>query len=248
MKKIIIALTLFALPAFSLASGGEGFHLQTAPIDLHNKASLQKGAKLYVNYCMGCHSLEHQRYNRMARDIGLTDDQVKDNLIFTGAKVGELMKNAMPKSDAKRWFGVVPPDLTLIARSRGTDYLYTYLQTFYLDPTRPFGVNNAAFPNAGMPHVLWQLQGMQKPVYEVHKDKKTGVETKTLTGFELVQPGSMSPPEFKEAMADLVNFLAYVGEPIQLERQRIGIWVVLFLFLASVVFYLLKKEYWRDIH
>ncbi len=249
MKKIIVAITLLALPALSLAAGGEGYPLERAPLDLHNKASLQKGAKLYVNYCMGCHSLEHQRYNRLARDIGLTDDQVKQNLIFTGAKVGELMKNAMPKTDAKQWFGVVPPDLTLIARSRGTDYLFTYLQTFYLDPTRPFGVNNAVFPNAGMPHVLWELQGWQKPVYEVHKAKEKGApETKALTGFELVQPGSMSPPEFREAMADLVNFLSYVGEPAQLDRQRIGIWVVLFLALASFIFYLLKKEYWKDIH
>lgn len=247
MKKIIVALAFLALPALGIAAGGEGYPLQVAPIDLHNKASLQKGARLFVNYCMGCHSLEHQRYNRMARDIGLTDEQVKSNLIFTGAKVGELMKNAMPKSDAKQWFGVAPPDLTLMARSRGVDYLYTYLQTFYLDPTRPFGVNNVVFPNAGMPHVLWELQGLQKPVYEVHKDK-TGHETKTLKGFELVQPGSMSPPEFKEAMVDLVNFLAYVGEPIQLQRQSLGIWVVLFLFLASVVFYLLKKEYWKDVH
>ncbi|MGB2682310.1 MAG: cytochrome c1 [Candidatus Competibacter sp.] len=249
MKKIIVAITLLALPALSLAAGGEGYPLERAPLDLHNKASLQKGAKLYVNYCMGCHSLEHQRYNRLARDIGLTDEQVKQNLIFTGAKVGELMKNAMPKTDAKQWFGVVPPDLTLIARSRGTDYLFTYLQTFYLDPTRPFGVNNAVFPNAGMPHVLWELQGWQKPVYEVHKAKEKGApETKALTGFELVQPGSMSPPEFREAMADLVNFLSYVGEPAQLDRQRIGIWVVLFLALASFIFYLLKKEYWKDIH
>ena len=247
MKKIIIALAFLALPGLSLASGGEGYPLEKAPIDLHDKASLQKGAKLFVNYCMGCHSLEHQRYNRMARDIGLTDDQVKENLIFTGAKVGDTMKNAMPKSDAKRWFGVTPPDLTVIARARGVDYLYTYLQTFYQDPTRPFGVNNAAFPNAGMPHVLWQLQGMQKPVYEVHKDPE-GHEAKVLKGFELVQPGSMSPPEFKEAMGDLVNFLAYVGEPIQLKRQSVGIWVLLFLALTTVVFYLLKKEYWKDVH
>lgn len=247
MKKIIIALAFLALPASSMAATGAGYPLQAAPIDLHNKASLQKGARLYVNYCMGCHSLEHQRYNRMARDIGLTEDQVRENLIFTNAKVGDLMKNAMPKTDAKRWFGVIPPDLTVIARSRGVDYLYTYLQTFYLDPTRPFGVNNAVFPNAGMPHALWELQGWQKPVYEVHKDQG-GNEIKILKGFELVQPGSMSPPEFKEATADLVNFLAYVGEPIQLERQWIGIWVIVFLLIASVVFYLLKKEYWKDVH
>jgi len=247
MKKIILALAVLALPALSVASGGEGYHLMTAPIDSHNKASLQRGAKLFVNYCMGCHSLEHQRYNRMARDIGLTDEQVKENLIFTGAKVGDTMKNAMNKSEAKGWFGVVPPDLTLIARSRGVDYLYTYLLTFYEDPSRPFGVNNAAFPNAGMPHVLWELQGMQKPIYEKHKNAE-GHEVETLTGFELVQPGSMNPPQFKESMADLVNFLSYVGEPIKLERQRIGVWVILFLALAFVVFYLLKKEYWKDVH
>ncbi|HOW76849.1 MAG TPA: cytochrome c1 [Candidatus Competibacteraceae bacterium] len=246
MKKIIVALAFLALPGLSFASAA-GYPLMKAPIDLHNQASLQKGAKLFVNYCMGCHSLEYQRYNRMARDIGLTDEEVRNNLIFTGAKVGDTMKNAMPKAAAKQWFGVTPPDLTVIARSRGVDYLYTYLQTFYKDPTRPFGVNNAVFPNAGMPHVLWQLQGMQEPVFTQHEDA-AGTEVKTLTGFKLTQPGSMSPPEFKEAMADLTNFLAYVGEPIKLERQRIGIWVLLFLALATVVFYLLKKEYWKDVH
>ena len=246
MKKIIVALAFLALPGLSFAAAA-GYPLMKAPIDLHNQASLQKGAKLFVNYCMGCHSLEYQRYNRMARDIGLTDEQVRDNLIFTGAKVGDTMKNAMPKTAAKQWFGVTPPDLTVIARSRGVDYLYTYLQTFYKDSTRPFGVNNAVFPNAGMPHVLWELQGMQEPVFTLHKDA-AGTEVKTLTGFKLTQPGSMSPPEFKEAMADLTNFLAYVGEPIKLERQRLGIWVLLFLALATVVFYLLKKEYWKDVH
>ena len=246
MKKILLALALLILPGLTLAAS-EGYPLMKAPIDPHDKASLQRGAKLFVNYCMGCHSLEHQRYNRMARDIGLTDEQVRENLIFTGAKVGDTMKNAMPKGAAKQWFGVTPPDLTVISRSRGVDYLYTYLQTFDQDSTRPFGVNNAAFPNAGMPHVLWELQGMQKPVFETHKDAEGNV-IKTLKGFELAQPGKLSPPEFKEAMADLVNFLAYVGEPIKLERQRIGIWVLLFLGLAFVVFYLLKKEYWKDVH
>lgn len=247
MKKTIVALAFLALPGLSLASGEEGHPLQKAPIDLHNKASLQKGAKLFVNYCIGCHSLEHQRYNRMARDIGLTDDQVKDNLIFTGAKIGDTMKTAMPKGEAKQWFGVAPPDLTLIARSRGVDYLYTYLQTFYRDPTRPFGVNNLAFPNAGMPHVLWELQGMQEPVYETHKNRE-GTEVKVLKELKLTQPGSLSPPEYKEAMADLVNFLAYVGEPVQLKRQSLGVWVLLFLGLMFAVFYLLKKEYWKDVH
>lgn len=247
MKKTIFALALLAVPGLTLAAGDGGFPLQKAPIDMSNQASLQKGAKLFVNYCMGCHSLEHQRYNRLARDIGLTDEQVRENLIFTGAKVGETMKNAMPKADAKQWFGVVPPDLTLIARSRGVDYLFTYLQTFYVDPTRPFGVNNAVFPNAGMPHVMWDVQGMQEPVFTKHKDA-AGTETQVLTSLKLTQPGSMTAPEFKEAMGDLTNFLAYVAEPIQQERKRIGIWVMLFLALTTVVFYLLKKEYWKDVH
>jgi ubiquinol-cytochrome c reductase cytochrome c1 subunit len=172
---------------------------------------------------------------------------VKNNLIFTGAKVGETMKNAMPKADAKRWFGVTPPDLSVIARSRGVDYLYTYLLTFYQDATRPYGVNNAAFPNSGMPHVLWELQGMQKAVFNTHKDSE-GHETHVIKGFELTQPGALSPPQYREAMVDLVNFMSYVGEPAQLERQRVGIWVILFLGLTIGVFYLLKKEYWKDVH
>ena len=260
MKKTLIALAFLALPNLGLAAGGGGFALYPAPIDLHDQASLQRGAKLFVNYCMGCHSLEYQRYNRLARDIGLTDEQVQQNLIFTGSvvqtpqsvtfnpsKVGETMRNAMPKVAAKGWFGVTPPDLSLIARSRGVDYLYTYLLTFYQDPTRPFGVNNAAFPNAGMPNMLRDLQGLQKPVYTVHQDHD-GKEVKTLSGFELVQPGSLSPAEFRTVAADLVNFLAYVGEPIQLKRQRVGLWVLLFLIVFALpAFYLLKKEYWKDI-
>jgi ubiquinol-cytochrome c reductase cytochrome c1 subunit len=246
MKKILITLAFLALPGLSLAAG-PGYPLSPAPIDPHNKASLQRGAQLFVNYCMGCHSLEHQRYNRMARDIGLTDEQVQDNLIFTGARVGETMKNAMAKDDARSWFGVAPPDLSLIARSKGVDYLYTFLLTFYEDPSRPFGANNAAFPNTGMPHVLWDLQGMQRAIVETHTDAE-GNETEVITGFQLAQPGSMSPPEYREAAADLVNFLSYVGEPYYLERQRIGVWVILFLGLALVVFYLLKKEYWKDVH
>lgn len=247
MKKVFAACTLLVLPSLGFASGGAGYPLEHAPINVGDKASLQRGAKAFVQYCMGCHSLEHQRYNRFGKDVGLTEDQVKESLIVTGAKVGETMKNAMPKADAKRWFGVVPPDLTVIARARGVDYLYTYLLTFYEDPTRPFGVNNPVFPNAGMPHVLWELQGTQKAVFETHKDSD-GNETKTIKSFELVQKGSLSAPEYKKLVADLVNFLSYVGEPIQLERQRIGLWVMLFLGIAFIVFYALKKEYWKDVH
>ena len=247
MKKLIVTIAFMALPGLVLAAGGGGYHLDRAPIDLSNQASLQRGAALFVNYCMGCHSAEYQRYNRMARDIGLTDEQVKENLIFTGAKVGDTMQNAMPKENAKRWFGAAPPDLTVIARARGVDYLYTYLRTFYLDESRPYGVNNAAFPAVGMPHVLWQLQGWQKPVYETVKDA-SGEDKQVIEGFEIVTPGSMSPSQFDSAMADLVNFMAYIAEPIQLERKRLGWWVLGFLVICFAVFYPLKKEYWKDVH
>lgn len=248
MRKIIVATVLACLPVLTLAAGAEGYHLDHAPVDLSNKASLQRGAQLFVNYCMGCHSAQYQRYNRLAKDLGLSDDQVRNNLIFTaGAKVGDTMKNAMPKENAKKWFGAAPPDLSLIARSRGVDYIYTYLRTFYLDDTRPWGVNNVVFPSVGMPHVLWELQGWQMPVFETMTDGE-GHEKKVIAGVELVKQGSMSPPEFDAAMADLVNFLSYVGEPMQLERKRLGVWVLAFLIVAFVVFYFLKKEYWKDVH
>ncbi len=246
MRKLIIALVFAALPGLAAAAEG-GYPLDKASIDLNNQASLQRGAKLFVNYCMGCHSAESQRYSRMARDIGLSEEEVKNNLIFTGAKVGDTMKNAMPKAEAKKWFGAPPPDLTLIARSRGVDYLYTYLRTFYVDPKRPWGFNNAVFPLVGMPHALADLQGWQKVVVEKTQDVE-GNAVEHITGFELVKPGSLSPPEFDAAMRDLVNFMAYIAEPIKLERQRIGIWVLAFLVLLTAVLYLLKKEYWKDVH
>ncbi len=247
MKKLIL-IVMIMLPGLSLAAGGSGYHLDEAPIDLADQTSLQRGAKLFVNYCMGCHSAHFQRYNRMARDIGLTDKQVLENLIFTaGTKVGDTMQNAMPKVEAKQWFGAAPPDLSVIARARGADYLYTYLRTFYMDDSRPWGVNNAVFPAVGMPHVLWELQGWMKPVFETHEDA-SGEKIEVLVDVEVAQPGSMTVPEFDAAMADLTNFLVYMGEPIRLERQRLGWWVLFYLLIGTVVFYLLKKEYWKDVH
>jgi ubiquinol-cytochrome c reductase cytochrome c1 subunit len=246
MRHALLTLALLIAPPALLAAGA-GYPLDSANIDLHNQASLQRGAKMFVNYCMGCHSAEYQRYGRMARDIGLTEEQVTENLVFTDSKIGDPMKNAMSKEDAKRWFGAPPPDLSVIARARGVDWLYTYLRTFYLDPTRPLGVNNAVFPDVGMPHVLWQLQGWQAPVYETETDAE-GETHEVLHGFELVQPGARNSGEFDRDIRDLVNFLAYMGEPVQLERKALGIKVLLFLVLMTVVFYLLKKEYWRDIH
>jgi len=247
MRTLFIVMLLTVAPGLASAAGAGGYHLDHANIDPANNASLQRGARLFVNYCMGCHSAEHQRYNRFARDAGLTEEQVAENLILTGGKVGERMVNAMPEVDAARWFGAAPPDLTLTARSRGADWLYTYLRTFYRDPSRPFGANNAVFDQVGMPHVLWELQGWQEPIYKTELDAD-GHEKQVLDGFEIVEPGVMSPVEFDRAMRDLVNFMAYIAEPFALERKSIGIKVVLFLILMIVVFYLLKKEYWKDVH
>lgn len=246
MKKQLLAILLLVSPAFALASTG-GVHLDNANIDLANKDSLQRGAKTFVNYCMGCHSAKYQRYNRLARDLGISEEDVMENLMFTGETTGDQMDISMTSAMGKEWFGAAPPDLTLVARVRGNDWLYTYLRTFYQDDSRPFGVNNQVFDNVGMPNVLWQLQGVQKPVYKTVTDD-SGHEHHILERLELVEAGTQSVDEFDRSVRDLVNFLAYMGEPIKLERQSLGIKVMLFLLLFFVVAYLLKKEYWKDIH
>jgi ubiquinol-cytochrome c reductase cytochrome c1 subunit len=213
-------------------------------------AALQNGAKLFVNYCLNCHSAAFMRYNRLT-DIGLTEQQIKDNLLFTSAKVGDTMKAAIDPAQAKEWFGGNPPDLTVIARSRsghggtGADYLYTYLRTYYRDPEKPTGWNNLAFPNVGMPHVLWELQGERQPVVEVRLDH--GKEIRTITGFKQVSPGTMTPRQYDEAMGDLVGFLQWMGEPVQNERFRLGVWVLLFLGLFTVIAWRLNAAYWKDV-
>ncbi len=246
MKKQLLAVLLLIVPVYALASGG-GAHLDKANIDLTNKGSLQRGARTFVNYCMGCHSAKYQRYNRLARDLDISEDDVIENLMFTGDKIGGTMHIAMTKAEGKAYFGAAPPDLTLVARVRGIDWLYTYLRTFYQDDSRPFGVNNKVFPSVGMPNALWQLQGIQEPVYETMTDDD-GHEQKMLEGVELLEAGEQTPEEFDRTVRDLVNFLAYTSEPIKLERQSLGIKVLLFLFVFFIVAYLLKREYWKDIH
>ncbi|NQD39048.1 cytochrome c1 [Permianibacter sp. IMCC34836] len=238
MKKItslFVSLVASAglLAGAAFASGGEE-HLEHANIQPDNLKSLQNGAALYVNYCLGCHSLEHQRYQRMATDLHFDTDVVIQNLMFTGDKIGEQMKIAMRKDDAAKWFGTPPPDLTLVARSRGADWIYTYLKGFYKDDKRPYGVNNTVFPNVGMPHVLQSLQGLQTRTDEGH--------------LELATPGKLNAEEYDNTVRDLVNFLNYVGEPIKAERRFVGVFVVLFLLFFFGVAYLLKKEYWKDVH
>jgi ubiquinol-cytochrome c reductase cytochrome c1 subunit len=245
MNKLIAAFLLATAPLLGLAAGG-GAHLDDADIDVSDQASLQRGAKYFVNYCLSCHSAKFQRYNRLARDLGLTEDEVKENLMFTTDKIGDTMNIAMSPANAEAWFGTAPPDLSLITRARGEDYIYTYLRGFYVDEARPFGVNNVVFKDVGMPHVLWELQGMQKAVFEEVDGQQVVKELVPVEGA--AGQGKMSTEEFDGAMRDLTAFLSYVAEPVQLERKRIGVWVLLFLAVFFVLSYLLKKEYWKDIH
>jgi ubiquinol-cytochrome c reductase cytochrome c1 subunit len=243
MKRLIIASVLFLAPGFGLASSG-GLHLEEANIDLADQESLQRGAKYFVNYCMGCHSLKYMRYNRMGEDLGLDEIQVRKSFIFGDAKPGDLMEGSMRPEDAEKWFGTAVPDLTLVTRWRSADWLYSYLKSFYVDESRPYGVNNALFPDVGMPHVLAGLQGLQKAVYAPAEGDGHGA----LEGFELVQPGTISTEEYDGLVRDLTNFLTYAGEPMKLERQRLGIYVLLFLGVLFILTYALKKEFWKDVH
>ncbi|MBL0485177.1 cytochrome c1 [Aeromonas caviae] len=244
MKRIIFAV-LALLPGLVLASGG-GFPLDKAEYDLSDKASLQRGAATFMNYCAGCHSTQYQRYNRVAADIGIPDDLMKENLVFTGAKIGDLMKSAMSEKDAARWFGAPPPDLTLVARVRGADWIYTYLRSFYVDETRPFGVNNAVFPSVGMPHVLEPLQGTPRAKFETHT--LDGVEMQQVVSIKSDGNGEMNNEEYDQTVLDLVNFLVYSAEPVQQERERMGFWVLGFIAIFFIFTVLLKKEFWRDVH
>jgi len=235
----------FAVAPAAFASEA-GVHLETAHNDVANLASLQRGARNVVNYCYGCHSAQYVRFNRVAADLGLTEEQLQENLMFTGERPSDLMKNAMAPKDAERWFGRAPPDLSLIARAKGTDYLYTFLKSFYVDASRPTGMNNTVLPGAAMPHVLWELQGVQRKV-EVGKADEHGDIEKKHTGFELVVKGKLSAEEFDQFVRDTVNFLDYIGEPMQLQRRKLGTSVLMFLLVFFGFTYYLKKEYWKDV-
>ncbi len=252
-----IAVLLFFLLKAAAGGGHHGVPLQKADINLDNKASLQRGFKYVVNYCLSCHAASYARFNRVGRDLGISDKQLKENLIFTSnergeqSKVGDLMKVAIPKTYAKEAFGTVPPDLSLLTRSRGADWIYTYLKSFYRDDSRPFGVNNLVFPDVGMPHVLWELQGWQEKVTHnaggEHAEDGHGENHETVT-LELVEPGKLTPAEYDQVARDITNFMAYLAEPVQQQRKRIGFFVLLYLALFFVVAYFLKKEYWKDVH
>ena len=246
MKKYLAIVLLALIPVCAFAAGGHGVHLDHANIDPDNKQSLQRGASLFVNYCLSCHSASLMRYEHMGNDLGIDEKLVSENLIFTGGKVGDLMTVATAPDDAKIWFGTVPPDLTVIARARGVDWLYTYLRSFYRDDARHIGTNNLVFPDVGMPNVLWELQGIQEPVITTIKEDD-GTELKVVE-LELVEQGTLTPVEFDRTVRDLVNFLDYLGEPAKHERRALGTKVILFLLVFLVLAYMLKREYWKDIH
>jgi ubiquinol-cytochrome c reductase cytochrome c1 subunit len=216
--------------------------LEPANNNVANVASLQRGAKYFVNYCLGCHSAKYVRYNRLAQDLQLSEQQLTDNLMFTGERSFDTMAIAMRPEDSKRWFSISPPDLSLIARSRGTDYIYTYLRSFYAAPNRPTGVDNIVLPNTSMPHVLWKLQGTQRAVFTTDEHNAQIFE-----GFETVTPGELDKAEFDNVVRDIVNFLDYIGEPIKRERQQLGIRVIGFLLVFLLISYMLKKEIWKDV-
>ncbi|TLX57432.1 cytochrome c1 [Stutzerimonas nosocomialis] len=260
MKKQIAALILALMPAFTFAAGGHGVELDKVDIDLTDKAALQDGLRTFANYCMGCHSAQYQRYERVATDLGIPEEVMMENVVFNDAKFGDHMQIGMRPDDAKNWFGAAPPDLTLVARVRGNDWLYSYLRAFYEDPTRPYGVNNRVFPNVGMPHVLAPLQGRQvvgcKQVQVVENGRR---QFDPLTGTPItheacdqltVMPGtgSQTEAEYDETVKNLVTFLAYSSNPVKLQSQRIGTYVLLFLAVFFVFAYLLKREYWKDVH
>ncbi|GAB3507950.1 cytochrome c1 [Pseudoxanthomonas daejeonensis] len=231
---------LFSAAAMAAAGGP----VQQAGNDLSDRASLQRGAALYMNYCSSCHSLKFLRYSRMAEDLGLTEEEVMGNLNFTGAKFGEQIQVTMHNADGTAWFGKMPPDLSLISRVRGSNWIYTYLKSFYLDESRPLGWNNQLFPNASMPNPLWELQGLQHAEF----GEPDAAGTRHPERLVVAGTGRLSAVEFDQTVRDITNFLEYAGEPAALKRQALGVWVILFLVLLTFLGYLLKQEYWTDVH
>lgn len=244
MRRLVAICFLGFTWGSALAAGG-GVPLEHADIDPTNTSSLQRGAKYFVNYCQGCHSAQYVRYNRLGEDLGISEDQLVANLMFAAEKSHEPMEIAMRPADAERWFGIAPPDLSLIARSKSPDYLFTYLKSFYVDDDG--SSNNLILKGTSMPHVLWELQGLQKAVFtETTNDQ--GVTEEVFEGFEQISDGKVSPAEYDEVIRDIVNFLEYIGEPVKLQREEMGIYVLAFLFIFLLVAYFLKKEIWTDVH
>jgi len=250
MKKFILSVLLGLTCSIPVFANTDTITWDKAPNKLNDLSALQHGAKLFVNYCLNCHAASYMRFNRLT-DIGLTTQDIKDNLLFTTDKVGDTMKVAMDPKQAKDWFGGTPPDLTVITRSRsghggtGADYVYTYLRTYYRDESKATGWNNLAFPNVGMPNVLWELQGQRKPIYDTIESH--GHESHVFAGWQQVTPGKLSPAEYDEAVADLVNYMQWMSEPAQNTRVRIGVWVMMFLLIFMFIAWRLNAAFWKEI-
>jgi len=242
-KRLSIIALVFAAALPLAAFASEGPETLEANTHLNDQASLQRGATLFMNYCSGCHSLKYMRYSRLSEDLGLSEDEVAKNFIFTGVKPGEHINVAMNPAQAAAWLGKTPPDLSLEGRARGPDWIYTYLKSFYVDEARPLGWNNTLFPNASMPNVLWQLQGLQRPIMGKGADGQPAVES-----LVLAEKGSLDPEQYDQAARDISAFLQYVAEPAAMQRETWGVWVILFMVVFSFLAYLLKHEYWRDVH
>jgi len=250
LKKLLAALAL--VPAMTLASEG-GFPLDRAPDRSNDLSALQNGARLFVNYCLNCHSASLVRYNRL-RDIGLSEKQIQDNLLFTSDKVGDLMKVSLSEKDAKTWFGAVPPDLSVIVRAKassqgsGADYVYTYLRTYYKDDARATGWNNLVYPNVGMPHVLWELQGVRNAKFVEEKDPHDASKSiHKFAGFEQVKPGKLSSQAYDAEVADLVGFMEWMSEPVKSKRQKLGVWVLLFMAVLVFLTWRLNASFWKEV-
>jgi len=251
MRKLIVGLVFAILPAIGLAAGGS-VPLDHMEPDHTNEESLQRGAALFTNYCMGCHSMEYARYKRVSDDLEIPAELYEENLIFTGAKIGELMKISMDKEMAAGWFGAPPPDLTLETRLRGESWVYSYLRGFYKDESRPLGVNNVVFDKVGMPHVMVEMQGLCAVEPNIGVDASVEPLSGNVNNAdvcpEYASEGTMSGAEFDQAMWDLTNFMSYMGDPVKVERERLGIFVLIFVAIFFVVAYLLNREYWKDVH
>ena len=244
---LVMAWALAMMP-MSANAAADTSKMEMAPFkaSLKDKLSLQRGARLFVNYCLSCHSAKFMRYNRMAHDLEIPEELVTRNMMFATNKIGDPMETTMPQKDAEQWFGVAPPDLSLIGRLRGDEWLYNYFRTFYLDENSPSGWNNVVFENVAMPHAMYELQGLQRAVFRVESDAD-GNQHEVLDHFEKTTSGKMTAEEYDQAVRDLTNFLVYMGEPAKMVRITYGIWVMLFLGIFAVLAWLLKKEYWRDI-
>jgi len=246
-KNIASVMTLGAclFAAQGMAAGGS-VHLEPAEIDPDNVSSLQRGARNFMNYCSGCHSAQYVRFNTIGKQLDLSEEQLVDNLMFNAEKTFETIQSSMSAADGARWYGTAPPDMSLMARARGADYVYNFLKGFYVSPDSPSGVDNLVLAGTSMPHVLWELQGYQAAHFE-HHENDDGSVTTTFEGFEQLTPGSMDAEDFDEFVRDTTNFLAFIAEPIRQDRRKLGVWVIMFLIFFFILSVQLKKQIWKDV-